>query len=273
MMHTTRIGFIGAGNMASCLLGGLIKQDVPTAHLTVSDTNTDQISALQQRYAVTAYLNDNEAVARHSEVLVFAVKPQVLQSVATALAHTVQQRKPLIISVAAGITTTQLARWLGGDVAVVRCMPNTPALLGCGATGLFGNAKVSVAQRQLADQLFAGVGIALWFDTEALLNAVTAVSGSGPGYVFFLMQAMQQAGIELGLASDDARQLVCQTLLGAARMAQATTSSFAELRAQVASPGGTTEQGLQVLAAGQFPALISQALHAAACRADELSKE
>ena len=267
-MTTPTIAFIGAGNMARSLIAGLVA-DLP---LRVADPEPDQLNKIQQQWPSIFTSTDNLEVLKAAQVVVFAVKPQVMKPVAEALQALVQQTHPLIISVAAGIRVAALDQWLGGNLPIVRCMPNTPALVKCGATGLYANAQVSNEQRALAQRILEAVGIALWFDNEAHLDAVTAVSGSGPAYFFRIMEAMQAAGESLGLNPDASRQLVLQTALGAARLALESGVAPAELRQQVTSKGGTTEAALNVLNQGGLADLFHKALHAAAQRADELAK-
>ena len=208
-----------------------------------------------------------------ADVVVLAVKPQVLKAVSTALAASVQQKQPLIVSVAAGITTSSLDQWLGGNTAIVRCMPNTPALVQTGASGLFANSAVSSAQKQQAETVLQATGIALWVDAENQLDAVTAVSGSGPAYYFLMMEAMIASGQKLGLSQEVATQLTLQTALGAAKMAQASDVDPAELRRRVTSPNGTTEQAIKRFIAGGLPELVDQALVSCNDRSVELANE
>jgi pyrroline-5-carboxylate reductase len=208
-----------------------------------------------------------------TDVLVFAVKPQVIQAAARGVAEAVQAGKPLVISIAAGVTSTDLDRWLGGEVSIVRVMPNTPALLGAGASALWAGPKVSAEQKQMAQSLMEAVGIALWIDDEPLMDAVTALSGSGPAYFFLLMECMEAAALELGLPAATARALTLQTALGAARMALESGEAPAELRRQVTSPKGTTAAALQVFEDGRYAALVQKALTAARDRGRELSQE
>jgi pyrroline-5-carboxylate reductase len=208
-----------------------------------------------------------------ADVVVFAVKPQVMQAAARGVAAALQVDKPLVISIAAGVTSTDLDRWLGGGMSIVRVMPNTPALLGAGAAALWATPKVSAGQRQMAQSLMEAVGIALWIDDESLMDAVTALSGSGPAYFFLLMECMEAAALELGLPAGTARALVLQTALGAAKMAIESGVAPPDLRAQVTSPHGTTAAALQVFEDGKYAALVQKALTAARDRGRELSQE
>lgn len=269
-MSDTRIAFIGAGNMAASLIGGLRAQGVPAAAIRASDPGAEQRALIAAEHGIELFADNAEAVAG-AEVVVLAVKPQVMKAVCQALAAHLRPEQ-LIVSIAAGIGCASLEAWLG-ERPVVRCMPNTPALLRQGVSGLFANARVSAAQRQQAEQLLGAVGLALWLDEERLLDAVTAVSGSGPAYFFLLMEAMTAAGEQLGLPSDTAAQLTLQTALGAARMATESGVDAAELRRRVTSPNGTTEAAINAFQAGGFEALVQQALAAAARRSAELAEQ
>jgi len=193
--------------------------------------------------------------------------------VAKSAAALIQQKKPLVVSIAAGINQHSLSQWLGADTAIVRCMPNTPALVLTGATALHANTKVTAEQRNLAENILRSVGIALWVKDESELDAVTAVSGSGPAYYFLLMEAMEKAALELGLSEVTARLLVQQTALGAAKIALESPESPEQLRKRVASPGGTTQRAIETFEQGGFTELVSKALHAARDRSIEMSKQ
>ncbi len=267
-----QIGFIGAGNMAGSLIGGLVADGYPSRRIHVTDVDTDKLERLQQRFGVRVH-PDNETLARTCELVVLAVKPQQMCRLAREIAAAVQERRPLIVSIAAGIRETDLERWLGGEAAIVRAMPNTPALVQSGATGLHANARVSARQRDQAESLLRAVGVTVWVDREEQLDAVTAVSGSGPAYFFLLMEAMQKAGIELGLPPETTRLLVEQTALGAAKLALEADADPGELRRRVTSPGGTTERAIALLSEAGFEDLILRALRAACLRSQELSKQ
>ena len=271
MTHPT-IGFIGAGNMAASLIGGLIAKGYDPECLFASDPNTDALQALAQRTGIRACANNHDVVG-HVDVLVLAVKPQVMQAVLMDMAAAVQARQPLVISIAAGIGIASLCEWLGGDIAIVRCMPNTPALVQLGASGLYANAQVSTQQREQAQAILAAVGIALWLDSEEQIDAVTAVSGSGPAYFFLLMEAMIAAGEKLGLAPATSRALTLQTALGAAQMAITSDVDAAELRRRVTSPGGTTERAITHFQNSGFRETVNGALQAAAIRSQEMNKK
>lgn len=272
MLDELRIAFIGGGNMARSLVGGLVERGCKPGHITVSEPDPEQRALLAKRVPVRMSA-DGRAAARDADVLVFAVKPQVMQAAAREVAEVVQAGAPLVVSVAAGITTADLDRWLGGKQSIVRVMPNTPALLGAGAAGLYATPKVRAPQRDIAQALMEAVGQAHWIEDEGLMDAVTAVSGSGPAYFFLLMECMEAAGRELGLPAETARALVLQTALGAARMAQDLGEAPAALRKQVTSPNGTTAAALGVFEEGRFAALVQKALIAARDRGRQLSAE
>lgn len=263
--------FIGGGNMGRALIGGLLAAGHPVARIRVSDPDAACRAACAQDFAVATFA-DNARAASGATVVVLAVKPQQLREVARALAA-VTPADTLFLSIAAGITTTQLGAWLGAERAIVRAMPNTPALIGCGAAGLFANAHVDPAQRALAEQLLSAVGLALWLGDEALLDAVTALSGSGPAYYFLFLELMQQAALELGLPAEVAAPLARETAYGAARLARESVHDAATLRRQVTSPGGTTERALAEFAAADLAAIVSRALTAARDRAVELARQ
>lgn len=270
-MNTTPIAFIGGGNMARSLIGGLLADGCKPPTLWVADPSPTQRELLHNRFGI-AVSADNAAVADKGAVVVLAVKPQLLQAVAQQLATIVQHNRPLVISIAAGIREPDLARWLGGNPAIVRSMPNTPALVGSGATALYANARVSQTQRRLAESILRAVGLTIWVDKERLLDSVTALSGSGPAYFFLIMEALEQAGVQLGLTPAQARLLTLQTAFGSAKMALESAESPAVLRARVTSPGGTTERAVAVLQEGGLEALFGRALAAACERARELGE-
>jgi pyrroline-5-carboxylate reductase len=271
-MNIQKIGFIGGGNMASSLISGLIASGHSPQHLWVSDINPDTLKALAENLNINTSAS-NDAVINEVDVIVLAVKPQTLSSVAKSVAALIQQKKSLVVSIAAGISQRSLSQWIGADVAIVRCMPNTPALVLTGATALHANAKVTAEQRNLAENIMRSVGIALWVKDENELDAVTAVSGSGPAYYFLLMEAMEKAAVELGLSEATARLLVQQTALGAAKIALESSESPEQLRKRVTSPGGTTQKAIDTFEQGQFTELVSKALHAARDRSIEMSKQ
>jgi pyrroline-5-carboxylate reductase len=270
-MKTTAIGFIGGGNMASSLLNGLIASGHSPRQLWVSDINQETLQSLATNLGVNISVSNDEVI-NNADVVVFSVKPQVLEGVAKNAAALIQQKQNLVVSIAAGISQKSLSRWLGSEAAIVRCMPNTPALVLTGATALHANDKVSAEQRDLAENIMRSVGIALWLENEAEMDAVTAVSGSGPAYFFLLMEAMEKAAVDLGLSLETARLLVQQTALGAAKIALESSESPEQLRKRVTSPGGTTEQAIETFQQGGFTELVSKAVQAAQNRSIEMSK-
>jgi pyrroline-5-carboxylate reductase len=270
--NLTRIAFIGGGNMARSLIGGLIANGVPAARLGVSEPNAGLRDALARDFAVATH-TDNNSAAGVAEVLLLAVKPQVMNEVCSGLRGIAQTHKPLIISTAAGIRIDQLDTWLGGGMPVVRCMPNTPALIGAGATGACANARVTLAQRELAQNILGAVGSTVWIEDEALMDTVTAISGSGPAYFFLLVEALEDAAVAQGLPRETARALATQTCLGAGRMLREDGAAPAELRRRVTSPGGTTQAALDSFAASEFNAIVARAVAAATRRGGELSTQ
>lgn len=272
-MSIPRIAFIGGGNMAASLIGGLRAQGLPASAICASDPGADRRTELHDAHGIDTFADNAQAVAG-ADVVVLAVKPQVMQTVCRDLAPHLQANQ-LIVSIAAGITCASLQQWLGADTprAIVRCMPNTPALLRQGVSGLFANAAVSDEQKRQAEQLLSAVGLALWLDREELIDAVTAVSGSGPAYFFLLIEAMTAAGEQLGLPRDTAAELTLHTALGAARMACESDVEAAELRRRVTSPNGTTEAAIKAFQAGGLEALVQQAMDAAARRSAELAEQ
>ena len=271
-MDEKTICFIGGGNMARSLIGGLIADGCPAGRLRAADPAADQREQLERLFGIRTFA-DNGAAVEDADVWVLAIKPQVMREVATSLAGAAQAARPLVISIAAGIRSADLDRWLGGDAAIVRCMPNTPALVQSGATALYATPKVDEDGRELAESILRAVGLTLWLDEEDLMDAVTALAGSGPAYFFLVMEALEAAGERLGLPAESARLLTLQTAFGAAKMALESEEGPEVLRARVTSPGGTTERALQVLEAGELRGLIQEALDAARDRARELATE
>lgn len=270
-MNDLQIAFIGAGNMASSIIGGLLNQGMPVANLCASDPYPEALQRLHKTYGVRTTADNDVAVAS-ADVVILAVKPQIMPDVTQALAASLQQSNPVVISIAAGITVTALQRQLGAATAIVRCMPNTPALVQSGATAMFANANTSAAQRNHAEAILGAVGDAHWVTDENLLDAVTALSGSGPAYFFLFMEAMTEAGIQMGLQPALSRALTVQTALGAARMATGDTE-LAELRRRVTSPGGTTAAALDSFADSDLRGVVARAMQAALARSIEMGLE
>lgn len=272
MLNDLNIAFIGGGNMATSLVGGLVKQGCTPGRITVTDTRPEQLKAIAEKFGIHV-TPDNDQAARHAEVLVFAIKPQVFRQAALPLAEAVRASRPLVISIAAGIAERDIRRWLGEGAAIVRAMPNTASLLGAGAAALYANPAVTPAQRQLTESMLGAVGSVLWLDDESLLDAVTALSASGLAYYFLLTELMEDAGRKLDLPADAARHLTLQTLAGAARMAAESGDDAATLRQKVTSPGGTTAAALKVFDSADLRAIVLQALTAARDRGRQLSLE
>jgi pyrroline-5-carboxylate reductase len=273
MDQIKRIAFIGGGNMASALIGGLLAKQFSPQSIVVAEPDAGRRSALQERYAVQATAANLDA-AQGADVLILAVKPNVLPAVCRELRDGRADPERLIISIAAGVRCGSILRWLGGaDLALVRAMPNTPALVQQGVTGLYANPAVTPAQRATTEQLLSAVGTTVWFAKEELLDAVTAVSGSGPAYFFRFMEAMERAAIDLGLDAKSARALITQTALGSAVLVRNSDAEPAELRRQVTSPGGTTERGLAAMDSLGIDELLVATLQAAKLRAEQLAAE
>jgi pyrroline-5-carboxylate reductase len=270
-MTRPRVAFIGGGNMAHSLIAGLIADGHEPSLLTVSDPLPDKREQLSASFGINA-APDNAAAMAAAEVLVLCIKPQVAADVCRDLAATLPEPPPLVISIMAGVTEASIARWFGRELALVRTMPNTPMMVQSGAIGLHANAVATPMQRNLAEEIMRAGGLTRWVDEEADLDAVTALSGSGPAYFFLFMEALEKAGIDQGLDAETARLFSIQTALGAARMAVESDESPQQLRERVTSPGGTTEQALLALAEGGFEPLVNRAVAAARQRAAELSK-
>lgn len=270
-MQSRQIAFIGGGNMATSLISGLVKANMAANEIIVSEPDPRRRDHLSRRFGVRCTDNNAEATEQ-AQVIVLAVKPQVLRPVCRELAAALGHR-PVIVSVAAGVLAKDIDRWLGGGHSIVRCMPNTPALIGEGITALFANERVGAEQRAVAETIAAAVGDTLWLEDEEQMNIVTALSGSGPAYFFLFMESLQAAATELGLPPDKARQLTLKTALGAARLAIQGEDDVTTLRAKVTSPGGTTERGIAELEQGDLRGIVRQALVAARQRSKELAKQ
>ncbi len=271
-MKKSKIGFIGGGNMAASLIGGLISDGFSANNILVAEPTPARREELSTQFGVQT-IADNSDLASAVDVVVLAVKPQVLREVCEGIADKIQAGNALLLSIAAGIRVADIDRWLGGNRAIVRSMPNTPSLLKSGATALFANKRVNDAQRELAEGILRAVGLTLWVDDETQLDAVTALSGSGPAYFFLLIEMLQQSGTALGLPEQSARLLALQTAFGAAKMALESPSDPAELRSRVTSPGGTTERAISILEQGNIRQLFEQALKGARDRAVELADQ
>lgn len=271
-MKDCKIAFLGGGNMALSLIGGLTANGFNPKHIHVADPDAGRLETISASYEIHTH-TDNVSAIEACQVIVAAVKPQQLQ-------HVVKQLSPhwqpdmMLISIAAGIRLGDIARWLKQpNAAIVRSMPNTPALVQAGATALYANEFVSKQQQELAESILRAVGLTLWVQNEEQINAVTALSGSGPAYFFLVMEAMEAAAVELGLDQETAKLLCLQTAFGASKMALESDDSTALLRQKVTSPGGTTERAIHELEGGGLRSLFENALIAAALRSKELATE
>lgn len=272
-MKDTSVSFIGGGNMARSLIAGLLQSGWKAGNIHISEPDERNAALLLQLDENLDLCADNQSAVEQAEVVMLAVKPQVMQTVVSEQKNALHATKPMLISIAAGITVTNLNDWSGGKLPVVRCMPNTPAMVSSGATGLYANEKVSASQKEIAESLLRAVGVTVWLENEASLDAVTALSGSGPAYHFLIMEAMQAAGEALGLDTETAQLLSLQTAFGAAKLALESPDDFATLRKKVTSPGGTTEQAIKSLEASNIREIFLQAMQAAATRSAELSRQ
>jgi pyrroline-5-carboxylate reductase len=270
-MTRQEIAVIGGGNMASALIGGLLRRGWPAASIRVSDPSAPARARLESAFPGIRVLADNVAAADGAATWVLAVKPQQMRSVAESLAGSAGTTRPLVISIAAGIRRDDLAGWLGASVPVLRCMPNRPALLGCGITAIHRHPGVSAALQQRAAEVLSAAGDCVWVEDEALLDAVTAVSGSGPAYVFLLVEMLEASAIAEGIDAATARRLALQTVYGAARMAVESGDDPAVLREQVTSPGGTTAAALEVLEGAGIRDTFARAVRSATERSRQLS--
>ncbi len=267
-----QIAFIGGGNMARSLIGAQRARGVPPAAIRVAEPRAEARKALEREFSVATFADNAEAVAG-ADCVLLAVKPQMMRAVCAGLIEPLRDAHPLVISIAAGIRIGQLERMLGTHHAIVRCMPNTPALVGAGASGLCANRNVDPGQRVLAENILDAAGIVCWIDDEAQMDTVTALSGSGPAYFFLMVEAMEDAAVELGLPRDRARALAAQTCLGAGHMLADDDETAAELRKRVTSPHGTTAAALDTFEQGGFRSLVKAALAAAQARGAEMSAE
>ena len=266
------IAFVGGGNMARSLVGAQLAHGLPPARIHVAEPREAARDALVREFGIATFA-DNSAAIAGADCVVLAVKPQAMREVCASLAVTLRGAHPLVVSIAAGVRLAQLERLLGDSHAIVRCMPNTPALVGAGASGLCANRNVDATQRTLAERLLAAAGVVRWIDDEAQMDTVTALSGSGPAYFFLLVEAMEEAAVELGLPRDTARALAAQTCLGAGRMLAVGGESAAELRQRVTSPHGTTDAALSTFESENFRAIVQRAMAAAERRGAAMSAE
>lgn len=272
MSNSSTISFIGAGNMASAIIGGMLDNGYQAGNIWVSAPDDSHLQALRDRFAVSV-TTDNRHCAQQADMVVLAVKPQVMAEVCRDIAPVVQNTRPLMVSIAAGLGSDTLDSWLGGGLPLVRVMPNTPSLVGKGAAGLFANAAVTAEQKTMVQSVFESIGSALWVDDEEQLHGVTALSGSGPAYFFLMLEALEAAATEAGIAPKTARELAIQTMAGAAEMAARSEHDPAQLKRNVMSPGGTTERAINTFEDGGMRDLVQKAYNAAFERSQEMSKE
>lgn len=274
-MKKNTIGFIGAGNMASAMISGLVSKDIEAKQVRVFDPNIATLDKLSQQFGIIASANNDDLVAE-CDIIILAIKPQVMQAVLTPLQAAFHQKKasqPLIISIAAGIPCSHINKWLSEPQAIVRVMPNTPALIIAGASGLYANEHVSNDQRQAAEMLIKATGSVEWLNVEADIDAVTALSGSGPAYFMLFIQSLIASGVKAGLSPDTAEALAVQTCEGTAKLIRSSDTSIEQLIKNVTSPGGTTEQALKSFTDNELPMIVAAAFDAALKRSQELANE
>jgi pyrroline-5-carboxylate reductase len=261
--------FIGGGNMGRCLVGGLIGDGHPCDRLRVSDPDPERLRVLRELFGVRTG-NDNRSILAGADVVILAVKPQMVRAVVEDVAETLRAQGPLVLSIVAGLSTRVLRRWIGPEVPIVRAMPNSPALVRSGAAALYAKTGVGPGHRNSAESILRAVGSTVWVEDEALMDTVTALSGGGPAYFFLLMELIERAGVSMGLAPESARLLTLQTAFGAAKMALESETPTAVLRAQVTSKGGTTEQAIKTFQDCGIESIVTRALRAAEARSREL---
>jgi len=272
-MTTKNIAIIGAGNMGACLLGGLMKMGYAPEKIWLADPSAERLNELIQEFKQPIHFTSNNLEAvKTAEIILLAVKPLLIPKIAAELMAVLQKNQPLIISIAAGVTVNVIQQGLGGKIPIVRAMPNTPAMIGCGMTALFANECVTHPQKNMAESILRAVGSVVWIEDEKLMDAVTAVSGSGPAYFFLMIEALQNAAEQLGLTPEVAKLLSIETAYGAASMALESNKTVIELRKQVTSPGGTTEQAIRVFEEANIRDIFVKAIQAANKRAEEIAQ-
>lgn len=272
-MIKNKVGFIGGGNMGRAIAAGLLRGGMHATDLMIAEPVAEQSDRLRKELYGAMVTDDNNAVAATAEILLFAVKPQILKPVCRGVADTVQQSRPLIMSIAAGPKIDDIDAWLGGGLSVVRVMPNQPALIDQGVSALFANDVTDVARRQLAEAVMSAVGQVVWLDSESKMDAVTAVSGTGPSYFYLLIDIMIETAIRFGIDADTARVLAVETARGATSLAAAETESMGKLIDRVRSPGGTTTAAFEYLEAHDARGIFAAAIDAAEKRAAALARE
>lgn len=270
-MNSITLGFVGAGNMARSLIMGLIQEEFSPKHIWASAQNWDKLHQLKQELGIHV-TDDNTTLIKNTNVLILAVKPQILPPLCAMIAPHIQQHKPLVISIAAGTSLAKLSHWMGQHLPIVRTMPNAPALVRAGVTALYANEWVTEDQRNCAQNIMRAVGKTLWVDTEKQLDAVTALSGSGPAYFLAMMIALKEAGVACGLTEKQASLLTLQTMSGTASLAHHTQEDWKILQDRIVSKGGTTEAALDVFKQQHFEAICEGAVKAAFQRAQDLNK-
>ncbi len=271
-MSHEKLAFLGGGNMGRALIGGLLQRGTRPEHITVGEAYEPARASLAKDFGIAATA-DNAAAIEGAAVVVVAVKPQDAGAVLTPLAPVIQRTQPVVVSVCAGLRVSALEAWCGGNISVVRSMPNRPALVGAGATGLFASPNVSASHRAKAEAVMSAVGEVVWVPTEEALDVVTALSGSGPAYFFLLAELMMQAAVDLGLEPKSAQRLAVATLHGAGLLVRSSDGDLARLRAEVTSKGGTTEAALKVLNGADLRGIVARALEAATQRGGELAAQ
>lgn len=265
------IGIIGGGNMGRCIIGGLIQKGYPNTAIMASDHHVSHCKVMEKKWGIATY-TDNQPVIETADIVILAVKPHAIAKTLRALQTSLQTKTPILISVAAAITTSQIRAWSGLNASpILRAMPNTPALIGQGITALFTSDPLQTTTQQQISQIFESLGEIVWVESEEWLDIITALSGSGPAYFFALMESLIDGAIQLGLPAEMARQLTVATAVGSAHLAKSAHVPLATLRQQVTSKGGTTEQALQVLETGQFHELVQKALTAATKHSQKLT--
>jgi len=270
-MIDEKIGFIGGGNMARAIAGGLLRGGMRATDVMIAEPVAETRERLRQEFYGVMLSGENDRIAREADILLFAVKPQILRSVCRELAGEVQKKKPLIVSIAAGPRIADIESWLGGDLCIVRVMPNQPALVDQGVSALIANARADERQRDQAARIMSAVGRVVWVDDEDLIDAVTAVSGTGPAYFYLLIDMLIDAAVEFGMDSETARTLAVETARGASSLAAAEPETMKTLIGRVSSPGGTTMAAFEKLEADDVRAIFATAIRAARDRAVELA--
>lgn len=272
-MINTKVGLIGGGNMGRAIAGGLLRGGMHATNLMIAEPLAEQCDLLRKELYGILVTGDNQAVAAAAETLLFSVKPQILKPVCEKVAAIVQQSRPLIMSIAAGPTIRDIDRWLGGELSVVRVMPNQPALIDQGISALFANERAAASERDLAEKIMTAVGQVVWLESESKMDAVTAVSGTGPSYFYLLIDCMIEAALNYGISPEIARTLAVETARGATSLAAAETESMSSLIERVRSPGGTTTAAFELLDSADVRGIFAAAIDAAKRRASELARE